>query len=263
VPASIAFADRRFVDGELAPADFYARMRDTGETPLPSGVPERGFRQAFDLAIASTGEAICLVMPFDVVPSFTTASAAMLSLDEAGPAIKILNPGVASAGLCSLIASLGPQVAGGWMKADVLSAIDDLEPGCDTIFVPADLRWLEQAGRLRLIEERLGPLEDATPVLRVGTRISGISLESSHEGALRKAVALAGRRAGKAAPIVVTVDHADAPGLAARVAEMMNACWTVRRTIVTELSPTIGSQLGPGAVGIGVAPLSPEEEEGA
>jgi fatty acid-binding protein DegV len=35
----------------------------------------------------------------------------------------------------------------------------------------------------------------------------------------------------------------------------MAARWPIAELVVTELSATIGSQLGPGAVGIGVAPL--------
>ena len=46
------------------------------------------------------------------------------------------------------------------------------------------------------------------------------------------------------------------PELAARAAQMMRARWRVEELIVTNLSGTIGSQLGPGAVGIGVAPVA-------
>jgi DegV family protein with EDD domain len=254
--ASAAFADQRIVDGEISPSAFYRRMRETGETPLPAGVPEQEFRRLFDEILAEGNEVACLVSPFDVIPTFTTASAAMLSLDEAGAAVKIVNPGVASAGLCALIASLGPRLQEDWGKAELMNALDDLEPRCDTLVVPADLSWLERAGRLALIEDRLGPIEDGVPVLRVGTRITGLKLEDDHHHALVRAVEIAGQRAGEGSPIIVTIDHADAPEVAERVAKMMQSRWNVARLIVTELSPTIGSQVGPGAVGIGVAPVA-------
>ncbi|MGE5596589.1 MAG: DegV family protein, partial [Hyphomicrobiales bacterium] len=75
----------------------------------------------------------------------------------------------------------------------------------------------------------------------------------SPEQALEKAVALAGARAqGK--KVVVAIDHAAAPERAARAAELAKQRWDVARIVTTELSATVGAQLGPGAVGIGVAP---------
>lgn len=257
VPASVAFAERAFLDGELRPAEFFARMRLDREQPRPFAVREAAFRGAFDAALAAGEFAVCLLMPFDVTPSFTTASAAMLSIGDAGTVnIKIANPGVASAGLCSLIASLSAGVKAGWDVARLLTAIDELEPLCQSLFVPEDVTWLERAGRLQLIEDRVGEVGDGTPVVRVGTRVSGVALEAGHEQALHKAVSLAGAKAGKGRKLVVTIDHADCADRAERVAALMAAEWDVARTIIAELSPTIGAQVGPGAIGIGVAPTT-------
>ncbi len=256
--ASVAFEARRYMDGELPAEAFYQRMRETGETPLPSGVPEKEFMQAFEAGLEK-GEVVCLVMPFDVIPTFTTASAAMLGLEERGKAVKITNPGVASAGLCSLLVSLAGGVGRGWDRERLLAALDRLEPECDCLFVPGDVRWLRQAGRLGLIEEKLGPIEDRFPIVRVGTRVSAAGLGESREAAVERAIELAGLRAGAGREVVVTIDHADAPEEARQAAAMAQSHHRVARLVMTHLSPTIGSQLGPGAIGIGVAPVAEKE----
>jgi DegV family protein with EDD domain len=254
VPASAAFEEHAFVDGELPPAAFYARMEAEQRAPRPFGVREELFRKAFAEVLDAAGTVLCLVTPFDVMPTFTTASAAMLTLDR--PGIKVANPGVASAGLCSLLAVLGTGVQAGWGLERVLGAIDALEPRCVSLFVPADNAWLERSGRLAMIEDRIGKIEGGAPVVRVGTRVTGVALTDTHNAAIDRAVALAGKRAGEGARLVVTVDHAANPALAETVAAKMCDRWPVERLIVTELSPTIGSQLGPGAVGIGVCPAA-------
>ena len=253
VQSRAAFEEHAFDDDEQPASALYARMRAEQRAPRPFGVPESSFKAAFEEALADSREILCLVMPFDVSPSFTTASAAMLSLDA--PNIKILNPGVASAGLCSFVLSLSAGVRAGSNLARTLAAVDLIEPLCDTLFVPADLAWLERAGRLQLIEDRIGEIGSGTPLVRVGTRITGVACADTHELALKKAVDTAGLRAGDRTPLIATIDHADAPDLAARVATMMRGRWNVEQLIVTELSATIGAQLGPGAVGIGVAPV--------
>ena len=252
VHARAAFEEHAFGDHEQTASQLYGRMRAEQRAPRPFGVPEPAFKAAFEEALDAADAILCLVMPFDVSPSFTTASAAMLSLDATN--IKILNPGVASAGLCSFVLSLASGVQRGWDLDRALSAVDETEPLCDTIFVPAEIAWLERAGRLQLIEDRIGEIGTGTPIVRVGTRITGVAVAESHEQALRKAIDTAGRRAGDHAPLIVTIDHADAPDLADRVAAMMRARYKIETLVITELSATIGSQLGPGALGIGVAP---------
>lgn len=257
VLASFAFDEHSFADGDLSAADFYRRMSSSAHLPRPFGAPEAAYRTAFEAVLAAGGDPFCLVTPFDVLPSFTTAVAAMLSLDDVD--MKVLNPGVASAGLCSLLVTLAAAVRSGATRQQLLDGVDRLGPRCDTLFVPAGASWLERAGRLQLIEDRLGEVGDGFPVLRVGTRVTGVALEDSFEAAIRRAVSLAGQRGGAGTPLVVTVDHADNPKAAESAAQQARASWQVERLIVTELSAAIGSQLGPGAVGIGVAPASLEE----
>lgn len=254
VRARSAFEEHAFSDGELSASELYGRMRGEGRAPRPFGVPEAEWKAAFQAALGESRAVLCLVMPFDVSPSFTTASAAMLSMDD--PPIKILNPGVSSAGLCSFVLSLAAGAEDGWDLARALVAVDEIEPLCDTLFVPADIGWLARAGRLQLVEDRVGEVGDGAAVVRVGTRITGVAIAESHELALRKAVETAGQRAGEGTPLIVTVDHADDAALAEHVAATMRSRWSVEQLVITELSSTIGSQVGPGAIGIGVAPVA-------
>lgn len=259
VPARIAFPDRNFRDNELTPPQFYARLREATGPVTPFGVPQSEYERAFAEAAESRESVVCLVTPFDVGASLSTARAALAGMQDRD--IKVLNPGVASAGLCSLAVVLAERAMGGATKDDLLADVEEIEPLCDTVVVPADTMWLRRANRLASIEQKLGPVEDRLPVLRVSTRFTGLALADSFEQALEEAADRAGARADNDRRLVVTIDHAVAPDRAEQAAALMAARWNVARTIITELSPTIGSQLGPGAVGIGVAPL-PAHAEG-
>lgn len=257
VPTRFAFDHDTHVDQTLSAQEFYGRMRVESHSPRTFGAPESAFREAFERALEGANAVLCLVTPFDVSPSFTTASAAMLSMDNVD--IKILNPGVASVGLCALLTSLAPGVTAGWTREHVINVLDIIEPQCETLFVPADTTWLERAGRMPLIEDRIGQVDGATAIVRVGTRITGVTQESTRAAAIAKAVAIAGARADPGSRLNVTVTHADAPQLADEVAARMRARWSVARMVVTELGSTLGSQLGPGTIGIGVAPVAAGE----
>jgi DegV family protein with EDD domain len=255
VPVSFGFDGGVFLDGELPAAEVFGRMRDGVEAPRVFGAAQERFGEAFAQVLGQAESALCLVTPFDVSPTFTTASAAVLAMGE--PPIKVLNPGVASAGLCSLMTALAPYAKAGQPLDVLLAAIDLLEPYCDTLFVPDSTTWLEAGGRLPLIEDRIGEIDGGTPIVRVGTRITGVSREETHEAAIDRAVATAGNRAGDGTQVIVSITHASAQELADEVADRLQRRWNVVRTVITELSSTLGSQLGPGAIGIGVAPARP------
>ncbi|MBI2767932.1 MAG: DegV family EDD domain-containing protein [Chloroflexi bacterium] len=253
VAANTAFQEHSFTEGDLKPAEFYARMVREAKAPRPSGVSEKGWRAAFDAVLAAGDTPVALVTPFDVLASFTTCVAAALSYEGAAD-IKVLNPGVASAGLASLVASLAAGIRSGWDRQTVLDKVDELGPLCDTLFVPEDITWLNNAGKLTLVEQKLGQIDEQIPVLRVATRLTGVALEQLHGRAIIRAVTLAGARGGSDRPLNVTVLHANAEARAHDVAARMRERWDVARLCVAPLSMTIGSQVGPGAIGIGVAP---------
>jgi DegV family protein with EDD domain len=255
--ASAAFAERSFTDGELPAPAFFAKMRDAATPPVPSAVTEDEFRAAFQAGLADAHDVVCVLMPFDVVPSFTTAGIVAMELEAANPGrrIKVINAGVASAGLGALVQSLADGVRAGMGLAEVVAAVDDHAPLCDALFVPEDAEWLARTGRLKLVCDKLGDLEGDALVVRAGTRITGVARCPDRASALARAVELSGKRAGEDRPLVVVIDHAATPEVAAEVADRMRRRWRVERLVTTELSPTFGSQLGPGAIGIGAAPV--------
>ena len=261
VPASFAFADERALDGSLPWDSVYERMSAGGTAPRSFGVAEAAFREAFEAGLNRCNAVFCLVTPFDVNPSYTTACAAMLAIqfEKPGARIKVANAGVGSAGLGALMLSLAELAKAGASAEDLVAALDELEPQCDSLFVPENLDWLERAGRLPAIEERLGTTEDAVPILRIGTRITGVSLAADGQAAERKAVETAGKRAhGRALNVLVL--HAHAEARAKVLADAVQHQWPVERIEVADLPATHGSTLGPGAVGIGVCPSTARGE---
>lgn len=255
VPASYAFAEERVLDGAVDWSAVYARMEQTGVAPRTFGSAESAFRTAFEAGLQQAETVFCLVAPFDVNPSFTTACAAMLAIqfDEREARIKVANAGVGSAGLGALLITLAGAANRGASLDALLELVETLEPACDSLFVPADPAWLGRAGRLAMIEDRLGSTEGRFPVIRIGTRLTGVAVEDTHAAAIECLVRTVGARAGGAS-LNVSVVHAAAPKDAELLAAKICAAHSVERLEIAELTATHGSQLGPGAIGAGACP---------
>jgi DegV family protein with EDD domain len=255
VPASAAFAEQAYADGSMSAADFYARLARDRERPLPSAPTPDAFEAAFQSLLEDADAIVCLLAPFDVTPTYTNANAAATMLGETGKRIRIVNPGVASLGLASLLVSLASDPGPSAEPQAFLDAIDQRSPRSDTLFVAPDVDWLEEAGHLRRIEERIGEVEDNVPIVRVGSRITGVELREGLPEAIRRMAEQVGRRLVNDEPAIATIAHTAMPDRAKEVQREIEGLLTIERVITTELSPTIGAQLGPGAVGVGVAPL--------
>lgn len=207
--ARYAFHEHTYTDGDQDALALYGRMDGEQEAPAPFGTPEASFKELFTRVLEAGDSPVCIVSPFDVNPSFTTALAAMLSIDDVD--MKVLNAGVASAGLCSLLVALSHGVTSGWTREQLLDAVDDLGPQCDSLFVPRNVDWLERSGRLGLVEEKTGELEGAIPIVRVGTRITGVAQADNHAAAISEAAKRAGARLAGGTNVIATISHAVNP----------------------------------------------------
>jgi DegV family protein with EDD domain len=259
--ASFAFADERMVDGAVPWAEVYSRMGEESAAPRTFGVAEAAFRETFEAGLREAQSVFCLLAPFDVNPSFTTACAAMLAIqfDDPEARIKVANAGVGSAGLGALMLSLAAMATAGANADRLVAAVDVLEPLADCLAVAPQPEWLERAGKLHLVEERLGALDGATPIVRLGTRLTAVAAKDSPDEALAETVALVGKRAaGKRLNAVVL--HAGAPEVAERAEAALRARYDLERIEVSELPVTHGAQLGPGAVAIGVCPVGEDSD---
>jgi DegV family protein with EDD domain len=256
VAAGFAFADERYSDGALSAAELCARIDAAGVSPRAFGVTETAFRDAFEAALTRGDAVCCIVTPFGGSPTFTTAAAAVLEIqaNTSSAVLKVANAGIGAAGLGALLVSLSCLTQSRASLDDVLQRMDDLQPRCESFAVPATNQWLERSGSAAAIRDRLGPLDGGFPVLRVGTRITGVSSAKTHGEAIANAIASAGARAGSSR-LNIVVGHANAPELAQEIVDRMCATWPVEGALVGELSATHIAELGPGAIAIGVCPV--------
>jgi fatty acid-binding protein DegV len=256
VPGSFAFDSERISDEPSAWQAAYARMAGEGVPPRTFGVAEAAWQAAFTRVLDGGCSVLCLVTPFDVAPSFTTASAAMLSVQDQRPEapIKIANPGTSGAGMAALLMSLSRTVAAGASLANLLELLEDLEPQTDSLGVMESTAWLEGTGRLAMLEERLGVLDGRLPVVRVGTRLTGVAAVEDPGDAVARAVEIALARSGTGA-VNACVLHASNPAGAGHAAELLNSERVVSPVEVGVLPVGLGAQLGPGAVCVGVCPV--------
>ena len=141
----------------------------------------------------------------------------------------------------------------------VAAAARDTAAATRTLFVVDTLEHLRRGGRMGHAASMIGTALSVKPVLHV---VDGrvVPLEKVRTAA-RALVRLVQRGVETAAgrPVMVAVHHLAAPERAERLAaELEQRIPGLRELYVSELGAAIGAHVGPGAVGLVVAPAGPQ-----
>ncbi|GAB4082078.1 DegV family protein [Modestobacter muralis] len=139
---------------------------------------------------------------------------------------------------------------------EVAAAARDTAAATRTFFVVDTLEHLRRGGRIGSAAALLGSALAMKPVLHV-TDGQVVALEKVRTSAraLNRLVQRAAEVAGDR-PVAVAVHHLAAPERAQRLADQLTAQLpTVTELFVSELGAAVGAHVGPGAVGVVIAPV--------
>jgi DegV family protein with EDD domain len=144
----------------------------------------------------------------------------------------------------------------GGSAEEVAAAARDTAAATRTFFVVDTLEHLRRGGRIGAAAALLGSALSMKPVLHV-TDGQVVALEKVRTSAraLNRLVQRAAEVAGTD-PVAVAVHHLAAPERAQRLADQLTAGLpTMTELFVSELGAAVGAHVGPGAVGVVVAPV--------
>jgi DegV family protein with EDD domain len=147
---------------------------------------------------------------------------------------------------------------------DVADVARDVAAGTRTLFVVDTLEHLRRGGRIGAGAAVLGSALAVKPVLHVTNgRVVPLEKVRTSARAFNRLVQLAVEAAGEQ-DVWVAVHHLEAAERAERLAdELRNRLPRMRELYVSEIGAAIGAHVGPGAVGIVVAPAPSERTQTA
>jgi DegV family protein with EDD domain len=118
------------------------------------------------------------------------------------------------------------------------------------LLVPDTLEYLQRGGRIGRAQRFVGDILHMKPILEVveGSFI-GLERVRTTPKALNRMMELLADRIGNRRPIHLGVLHADAPDKAQQLLKEAVARFNPEEALIADVSPAVGSHLGPGTVG--------------
>ncbi|HXY18818.1 MAG TPA: DegV family protein [Gemmatimonadales bacterium] len=252
VPLQVLFGDEVRLDRvELAPAEFYRRLRAGGPPPTTSQPTPAQFVAAFEHARAEAEGVVAVLLSSALSGTYASAEAARRSFAAGG--VHLVDSRSASFGI-GLLALRGAELAeAGWDAAAIARELERVRDRSGMFCTVDTLHYLLRSGRVSRVQAWLGGLLDMKPIL---------SLDGDGK------VVAAGRVRGQAALLErvcrlldaalprtrvrlrLAVAHADTPELAERVRRALAERYQPLDVLVAPVTGVLAAHVGPGAWGV-------------
>jgi DegV family protein with EDD domain len=264
VPLYVVLAGRSGREGlDIGPADVARVLSSRGQAVSTSRPTPGDFVAAYRQALAEGAEKLVSVHLSAELSG--TWDAARLAASQVGEHIvTVVDSRSAAMGNGFAVLAAARSAAAGADAAAVAASARDMAAQTRTLFVVDTLEHLRRGGRIGAAASVLGSALAIKPVLHVvDGRVVPLEKVRTTARALNRLVQRAVEAAGDG-PVSVAVHHLAAPEKADRLAaELRERLPSLRELHVSELGAAIGAHVGPGAVGVVVAPFwqQPDEDE--
>ena len=256
VPLFVHFGDERFRDTvDLSREGFYRRLRSETVLPTTSQPTAAMFEDAFRPHVEAGREIVCLTINAKLSGTINAATAAAQQFP--GTSIAIVDSAMVSGGLAVEAMHAADLAHAGADGAAVRSALEHDREAVRGYAVVPDLSHAVRTGRISRPMAFIGSLVKILPVLRfAGGAIEEEARVRTYARAQEAMIDAAARVIDAAPGARVCIAHADAPTLAATVAERLRD--RIRAPLqaldIIEAGPVIATHAGPDAVGIFALP---------
>ncbi len=251
IPQCLIWEGTTLLDGvDITPDEFYERLGTAKELPTTSQ-PSAGEFHEFFSRLAETNDSIVGVFISEYL-SGTIASAKTAAEMMPDFPIEIVDSRSASMGLGFIALEAARAVEKGLSHVEAAQAARALVPITHAIFVVDTLEFLHRGGRIGGAQRLLGSMLSIKPVLHLDDgRIEPlVSVRTKRKAIERMLEIVADDTRGKG-PLHASVIHAAAQDEATKFLEQVRDLLKPVELLTSELSPVVGTNTGPGLVGLG------------
>ena len=249
-PLTVIFGEDDFSDGvEMSPKEFYDRLQTSDVMPTTSQVTVGAFKDMFEHLHREGHEILVITISGKLSGTVESAKqAAQLVPDAKIAVVDSLSTTIELGLLVLAIARVAEQGVG------LAECKQFAEQACERsklIFAVDTLEYLHRGGRIGGAKRLMGTLLNIKPILTI-TDGSVVALEQvrTRKKSINRLIEIAAEGLDGKSQIVLAAAHANAPDDAQQLLEMASNRLNPIETMITELSPVIGTHVGPGTVAL-------------
>jgi DegV family protein with EDD domain len=250
LPQVLIWGEETFRDGvDIQPVEFYTRLAKATVMPSTSQVSPVEFEEAFRALNAQGYEVLAITISNLLSGTMASAIQAKAALD--GQPIELVDSDTTAMAMGFQVLAAAKAAVKGASLAECKAIAEAARPHTGVIITVETLEFLHRGGRIGSAQKFLATALNIKPIIEVTKgKLEGIEKVRTRRKALARLVELVGERTGGKKPVQIAVLHANSPEDAEATLELARSTYQVTEGVVTDVSPVIGTHVGPGTVGI-------------
>ncbi|WP_088033678.1 DegV family protein [Evansella clarkii] len=253
VPLKVHFGEETFEDGvDLNPGQFYEKLKKADQIPTTSQPTPHQFEEEYRRLSEENPESdiISIHLSSKLSGTYQSAYIASQTLGEEIP-VTVVDSKRASYAIGVVVVEAAALARKGASKDEVISRINELLEETTVFFMVDTLEYLEKNGRIGKASAVLGSLLKIKPILSLTEEGEVYPYEKvrGNKKAVAKILDEFEDRFGSD-PVHVGISHAEVQGEADELMEKIKDRFNVKKEIVTNIGPVIGTHVGPGTISI-------------
>jgi DegV family protein with EDD domain len=247
VPLYVLFGDQSYRDYvELAPAEFYARLRTSEQLPTTSQPPPGDFLKTYE-ELGDYERIYSLHISSALSGTYQSATTAA---EQIGDKVRTVDSESASAAIAMLGLAIQQRLERGTTDDEVEALIVRYREQAQLIFTVDTLEFLRRGGRIGRASAWAGQLLHVKPILTIEREVVPLKRVRGNQKAMQEFVSAFTSTTHDAPTLKVGIAHADAPDRARQLEKMVHAERPQAEIeVVTTLGAVVGTHAGPGTVG--------------
>jgi len=251
IPLTFTWDGNTYRDGiDMSPDEFYTRLSQSASFPTTSQTPVHAYEELYRSLIAE-GKKQILVLPISsgISGSVFSAQQARTMFPEAE--IEVLDTRLVSMALSFQVLAAARAAEQGASLQECKQVAEKAYDHIGVYFTVDTLEYLSKGGRIGSAKRLLGTALNIKPLLMIQDgKIELVQSVISKRKAVERMVQLVERGIDGRSPVRISVFHALAEKEATELLERVSKQFNTVESILSHVSPVVGSHVGPGTISI-------------
>ncbi len=250
LPLTLTLEGKEYRDGvDIQASEYYKILANTDSLPKTSQVTVNAFTEKYRELLDEGCEILALLISSGL--SGTRESALQALREFPGAPIEVPETQLVSMALSFMVLAAARAAAEGASLAECKAVALDAYPKIGVYFTVENLKYLAAGGRINTAKRLLGTALNLKPLLKIQEgKIVPVESVITTRKAVERMVQLVERDIAGKSPVRVSVFHAAVPEMAQALLERLVGQFNAVEGILSEVSPVIGSHVGPGTISV-------------
>jgi len=251
-PQVLIWGEETYEDGvDIQPDEFYARLKISKVMPTTSQVSIATMKSTFENLIAQGYDVLGIFLSTKLSGTIQSAIQAKEMMEKAGEKVTFIDSMSTAMALGFQVLAVARAVEDGASLEDAIALAEKAREHTGVYFAVDTLEFLHRGGRIGGAKRFLGTAVNIKPVLAIlEGHVEAVEQIRTKKKALDRVFELVAEQTQGKSPVHVAALHASAEEEAKMILDKATKELNATESILTTVSPVVGTHAGPGTVGL-------------